>query len=1147
MSKKYSNFKKLLFNPKIKKKDLFEELKVNYNFEEQQSVLNHLPKTFFSFVTENSLMKEKESLGSGIRNPKYSFEINLNWCCLQIKCYQNQINDFLALREEYEKKFLLGKYTESSEALFKVSDSISHSFWSIENEFLQVQFEKGLEHNFKLLNASQQINVKDGSFYFLLHFFSAKVEEDMSYFNYEMSLNNSFGPVPQHYINFFNYRLNPLSLNYWNFNDLFNITFNYSILDKYILVRDVLVQLCSDERSKEEKIICLERCRFLSRFINDPLLLKIIMLLEDGEDFAQLIDIKKCDIIDNYTRGKYNEVIVLSRAYLLDKSNDFTILELYVKSHIYLNIELEQISTKSCFLDITSKLIYSYLRKLGDPNESFVDLLTQANSISNFDFSKEIIAFLDRNIKNEYFDENRIGYFYSKNLNPLHYTIFKNETKRTKFFSSFNTQTSITLDFFKMVNGSIDKKKFKGVIPEYRICFYTAITHFLRGEFEIAKIDLEQILKQNTHVGFFFELVVDCLFKCYVALGEIDSAIDLYVHTYITNEILVSRIDSNKAIESIIKQRFRNVNHNNINFPVFVYITLNETHTKFIAYDLYMRAVKANRPTELFNIIENPTNAEILFLRIVATSKIISRKVMVFKNSLQVIKERIEICQALSKIDTPNIEDYNNEISELTKRLSVQQRIKEIDQSMIYVDENGIVGHELGEINKGFNRFRSIAELLNLNKIDTTGISYDALIELLIGNIDKDTYKKSIRKADIHFEHFIQLFIQIRDKFLFSNYYGLDYYLSQRIRHGTIIGQLRRQFQELNLVTSRSSEDGDYLPNKYWSETQLGLDMDVKEKFELRMAQFSQNIDALITELKDRYVQIKTEDAKTEQSGWFNYMYIPNWHKDDLYSLFISKIQLITDFNEFTNSIFDILWDMTAQNLKRIRTAIDQQVKAMLINHLDELESDLMIILKDSQPGKIMKSIADCRTNVQSDVDTVIRWFNRSKNDEIDFTLADAFNTSLTIVNNINSPFLIQFNEKLETETFFKGAYFTHFVDLLKIFITNIFNYFKDHEMLHHRADIQFHLEEGILVIDFNNALAEKDLQEELLLKIEEIKTALLSTNYSAIRGEVKSGFYKANNIIKNVFRNKSNEIIVDLHENTFKVKIIISVNSLLV
>jgi hypothetical protein len=1146
MAKNYQDFKKLLFNPKLSKKTAFETLKSSYSFEEQQSVLKHLPKSFLPFLGGDCLIKSKEILGNSKDVINYDFRTPFDWYCLQVQHYKIQINQFLSLREEFEKNFLLGRYNESGKILNDVNDSISYSLWALENEFLQVQFEKGLEFNFKLLNASQQLNVTDRALNFLIHFFSVKVEEDISFFNYQTSLNSSYNSVPRHYVNFFNYRLNPMNHLFDGLNDLFSVHSNYSILDRYLLMRNVLAQLSNEDNSDENRNYCKDRSRFLSQYIDDSLLLKVNLFFDDTQQSSKLIDLDKDMIIDLYTKGEYILAINESKKKLLHKPNDFSTLEIFVKSHIHAEIDLGSIAPNPCFLDDTAKLLYKYLSKDGDPNEYFVELLTQANAISNFDFSQEITSFLERNRKIDYFNNNKRAYFYSKSLNPFDYQIFKKNDQRKRFLID-TIPKSTTGEFFLMLNNPIKYDIFKEVIPDYRRLLYIAITCYVNGEIAEAKNYLEQILPKCSHAGFLFEVAVDCLFKCYVELKDLDSAIDLYVTTYLKNEMLVSRIDSSKAVEIIISQNFRSVNHNNINFPIFIYFTPTETHTKFIAYDLFMRSINASKPTELTTLLNNIGSAEILFLKSVATSKIISRKAMVFRNSLQVIKERIEICQTLSKIDRERIEDYSKEISELTKRLTVQQRIKEIDQSMIYVDENGIIGHELTEINKGFNRFRSISELLNLNKIDATGISYDALKELMKGNIDRDTYKKSIRKTDIHFEHFTELFIQIRDKFLFSNHYGLDYYLSQRIRHGTIIGQLRKQFQELNLVTSKSSDDGDYLPNRFWSDQQLELQGNVKQDFENRMAGFSRKIDELIIELKDNFIQIKTEDAKTIQTGWFDYMYIPNWHRDTLYSLFVSKIQLITDFNEFVTIIFDVLWDMTATNLNNVRNAIDEDVKVLLIHHLDELESDLMVILKDSQPGKILKNIADCRTNIQAEVDTVIRWFNKSKNDEIDFTLADAFNTSLAIVNNINSPFLISFNEQLESKTPFKGAYFTHFVDLLKIFITNISNYFKENDLNNRTATVHFILNDDKLIVDFSNHLADIGSQETLLVKIEDINKKLLSANYSAIRGEGKSGFYKANNILKNVFRDLSNELIFNVTNDTFNVKLIISVKNLLV
>lgn len=1144
MPSPHIEFNKLLFNPRAIRKNLFENLKTNYTFEDQKSVIKHLPKSYLTFITRGCIVKDIKDLGNNDNSVKYDYEILLNWYCHQIMQHSSLINSFLSQRKKFENDFLLGRYSESMSALDSIASS-SQSLWSIENQFLQVQFEKGLEFNFQLLNSYQNLGIRDRAFYFLAHFFSFKVEEDISYFGYETSLKSSYSGIPMHYVNFFNYRLNTITQNIGNLEELLSVYNRYPIIDKYLLIRDVFADFAKKDKENTKRELALERSKYLITEINDELLNKIIYYVDSNSAIKDFPASQKSEIIDLYTLGKYEDVIVEARDFLKINADDFSILEVYVKAHIYLNVELNQISNNSCFLNNISHSLFLYLKKEKDPNEAFVDLLSQANSISGFDFSKQLISFLQQNMLIDDSDREPTAYFYSMDYNPLHHNCFSTYTEKSNFLQMYK---SVTADFFTSIFSNEELGEIEDIIPNYRYSYYKGIYYYEQGRFDDCRNTLHPLVGTCKHVGFLYENIVNILFKCYVDLSDLDSAIDLYVSTLLYNEELVSRIDTKTAIKFIEEQSYKNVKHENINFPIFISQSAAEIHSKYIAYDLYMRSLNAKRPTELLKIIEKFGAAEFLFLRVVANAKIISRKVLVFKNSLEVIKERIEICQALSKLDNNYISEYTKEISELTKRMTVQQRIKQIDQSMIYVDENGLISHEMGDINKSFNRFRTISELMNHNKIDPKGISYDALLDLIVGNIDTNTYKKSTRKTDLHFELFVQLFVQVRDKFLFSNYYGLDYYISQRIRHGTIIGQIRKLFQELNLVTSKSSEEGQYLPNEFWSVTELKLDDEIRELFENRMSEFSKTIDTLITDLKDKFIQIKTEDPKTVQTGWFNYMYIPAWHKDYLYSFFNKKISLITDFNEFIDSIFDILWDMTSQNLKKIRAGIDESVKGTLIEYLDELETDLSSILTRNQSGKIMKSIADCRTNVQSGVDIVGRWFNRSKNDEIDFTLADAFNTSLQIVNNINSPFVIKFNECLESLTLFKGLFFTHFVDLLKIFITNTFNYYKGNQLLSQTADVTFNLQEEILLIDFVSTLSDIDISNDVLAnKIDEIKYGLLSANYSSLRGEGKSGFYKANNIIKNAFRDKSNEIVLELRENKFVVKIIISTKNLIV
>lgn len=60
-----------------------------------------------------------------------------------------------------------------------------------------------------------------------------------------------------------------------------------------------------------------------------------------------------------------------------------------------------------------------------------------------------------------------------------------------------------------------------------------------------------------------------------------------------------------------------------------------------------------------------------------------------------------------------------------------------------------------------------------------------------------------------------RLFTKVVIKFLFDDD-GLDSYLSTRVRHGTLQGQIRRAFSNNNLITEKISDTSNiYAPNEY--------------------------------------------------------------------------------------------------------------------------------------------------------------------------------------------------------------------------------------------------------------------------------------------------------------------------------------------
>lgn len=1142
MQIKYQNFKKSLFNKNINKKTLFLSLKVNYSFSEQKYIIPLIPKTFSSLLYGNTLPHSVEQFGCDSKGFISNSESELKWLFHGFNSYASEISYFIEKKKKFENSFLLGKYSQTNEILNEIKAKISLTYWGLENRFLNIQYEKGLEFNFKFLNICQSYDVKDPSYFYLIHFFSNKVEEDISIFSYENRLNSFIDPeITNAYKEYFTYKLNFFNYKFESYSNIIWASSNVPVLDKYLMFRDVCCDIfSSDEKLKNTNYIS-EIVDELDAKIKDDLLTKL-KIIETGSNkaFQSNIDEEYLNILDLFTIGKYDEVIVKSKQYLLNKNVDFSVIELYVKSHLHLNIEIKEITESHSLLNLILNLLYQYLDKKDRTVEASIELATLANAISNFDFSKELYSFLERSYQIEKKTEfERRGFLYSKSNNPNHYAIFDDIDKKTKYLNQFDpNQNNLTCKFFKsilLINEKNDEIHTE--TPSLRVNLYKAKQLVYNKKYDKAIIELENI-GNNSTVAYLNQDIIALKFACYVNLGNYNEALNLFVNSYIINQQLNAKVNTDQLNKIIIDNYFKNITHSNINFPIFVSISNNETHAKFIAYDLFMRSINLTKPSEIFTKNNGRINSnEIFFLNKVAIPKIISRKAIYFKNSNEVLKERILICQSLAKADKDNADEYNKEISEITQRLTVQQRIKEIDQSKIYVDENGLIISELNETRKSFNRYKNISELLKQNKIDATQIEYGALYDLLKGNIDTEEYKKSLRKTNLHFDLFIQLFLEVRDKFLFSNQFGLDYYLSQRIRHGSIINQLRKSFLELNLITSKNTKDGNYTTNRYWLDQDKSLPSDKKTEFENILNEFSKNIDNIIFNLKDKRVQIKTEDPKTNQLGWFDYSYISIWHSDTMYDLFLDKFQFITDFPTFCIEMFDFLWSITTRNLNSIRALVNEGVKKEIIGTLDKLELDLKSSLGLHLPNRLIQNIATCRTNVQSDIDVVIRWFNKSKNDEVDFELDDAFNTSLKIVHNINSPLTVNFNKNIQFNKKFKGQYFTHFVDLLKIFITNIFDYENKNEILDNENDINIFEKEGKLNIEFINPLAEGENIEQLELKVQEIVETLHASNYhKEIRGEGNTGFNKATNIIKSVFLDKENDIRFNIDATSFKV-----------
>lgn len=1134
LNSKFQHFKSYLYSKDTDRKILFFKLKTEYSFEEQQYIISKLPKIFLSLVYKHPYAKKNQDLGKGSKSYVKSYDTEMNWLILLFVKYSNDINNFIKLKTKFETNILLGHYSVAENVLNSIKKT-SFSYWGLENRFLLIQLQKGLKHNYELKNSSRNRKDVSPEYFFLNHFFSYKVEDDVSFFSYEKSLELSLQDMAPIYQEYMQYRLNPSSYNFEVIEKLLYITSNFSILDKYILFRDLIYSLTiSDSEIKNLDNIHIDE---LQLEISDPLVQKSLSFKKSiSLSNSGLYEVEYLSIIDSYTLGNYQSVITKGKVFINQTPSCFNILELYIKSHIYLEKDTEKITEFDSTINKILILSDTIIRKKENSNDSLIELLTISNSISSFDISHQLLSFIATNHNEELLNLSlKKDFIYSKFNDPLSFSIFNNQNQ---YLSSF--QDNITAKFFRQINDR-EFSEIRNDIPSYRTNFQIAKRHYIDENFEDCYKILEKLIPEIKSVDYQYEFLLIYLFDSYVFTKQHDKAINLFVETFLNKPQLTKRIKTSELGNSLLKLKWKGVTHNNINFPIFMYLIDLETHTKFIAYDLYMRTTKENLPSNLYkNLDRENTSSDVYFLKNVCNEKIISKKAVVFKNSSDVVKERIAICQILLKIDDNNIKEYNDEISEITQILTVKQRVKEVDESKIYVDEEGILNSELEDVKKSFNRYKKITQLLNKSEINSKSLSLESLIFLL------NNSSKNVRESDLQLDLFRDLYLSIRNKFLFSNKYGLEYYISQRIRHGTIIGQIRKQFKEFNLVTTKSSKSNEYLPNKYWLDYFNHLNSKQKKDLDTRLNKFSIAIDYVINELKDGYIQIKTEDKKSAQKGWFDFAHSVD--KNEMILIEYYSFRDIDDFEGFVRHMFDVLWRRTEFNLQNIRAKISGVIKKVIVSELDKLEKDLKdIIPVGKYNNKIYRNIADCRTKAQDDLEYVSRWFNKSKNYAIDFTFDDAFATSLQIVNNIISPSNFEIRKESDVNCTINGYYFTHFVDLIKIFLTNINDYNKENNLNNKLSFVEINENSKILTINFSNKLSENENFDSLKDKIDERTEKLESSNYIQTRKEGKSGFYKANNIIKNVFRNNNNKIIFKLTKEDFSVKCLISLKNLTV
>ncbi|WP_449758618.1 hypothetical protein [Erwinia persicina] len=490
------------------------------------------------------------------------------------------------------------------------------------------------------------------------------------------------------------------------------------------------------------------------------------------------------------------------------------------------------------------------------------------------------------------------------------------------------------------------------------------------------------------------------------------------------------------------------------------------------------------------------------FLSKVCTPEILEIDTPRYKSARSVLDERIRVCEKTLNISfNKKIED---ELLEIKRKIAVSDGLKTADTRGITVDFKGFSIIASKKIKDNYLRYRAFLD---------AGINKEVVYSVEGNN--SLIYNPNQESDQI----VIGLLSEISYIFLSHHEYGLDYYLSMRIRHGRFIGILRGPLEQRKLITKYSSELGMYAKNSYWSEIYENMlsntDM---EKLQRELSLFSTSFDNLIKKFIDEKIQIKNEK---KPNGLYTIPVTTN-----LLEITKKTIKDSMDFDSFLKNMFDAFLLHIESCSREVQRIIKKELKHNIREIIMTLYQNVSKTIPARHQNRVINNIFDelnhLRKDIDSSINNILNWFETSTYEKqdisfytfpqlIDIGLARTKQTRLHFSPNL----ILEFNES--GGFIFEPSILPLFSDLFSILFDNI----SDHNGISNNIDVNIKAEvtntsrnQISLLINVKN---KSIVTEQKTTTIDLIKDDIKNHNIRS-RQEGNSGYHKikAMGVIKN-------------------------------
>jgi hypothetical protein len=443
----------------------------------------------------------------------------------------------------------------------------------------------------------------------------------------------------------------------------------------------------------------------------------------------------------------------------------------------------------------------------------------------------------------------------------------------------------------------------------------------------------------------------------------------------------------------------------------FIYMEKTERTDKEVALKVawkhYLKYLGVDRPS-LFTPEKDDvfSQVEIYFLREVCTQETMELG-GAFGSQLDLDKERMQICVNLAKFDVDNSEFYTQEIVDLTRRINIEEGVQYLESSRIFVDEIGIQKWANKYLESQFLRyvdyheaglFTSVRELeAEIKKIAITAKNRKAALTSYL-----DSYDVS---AETLLEDVLR---QIATAFLQLPRFGLDAFLSSRVRHGSFVGYLRGPLENRRIVTKKNSDTRKYNDNDILLDKWQVFNEKDRRLINGKLANFSEVVDNLLEEAVLKWLHV---NSATHPQGmvWFGSDAGTGAHIVKRW-LIILKATLTagTTLEHLIGySFHNFFWPAVERSLINLQIFVTQNLGATLASAIDNLVASVEPHLNESQRRAARTDILLVRTELINSLARVALWFDLPKQSThmLSMSLQRCLEIGLISAQNINPNF----------------------------------------------------------------------------------------------------------------------------------------------